>query len=170
MNPELREHVHLLLQRESTRSLALPLLRERLRPVAPGPALADGVLRQVLLADPRIRVLDPPAPDPATAKSLRELGIMPETRVVLLDSLDPDAESPLETTRTQLLELLERQPGLQGEVAQALGELAQLSELLEPASSVPGDQLRGDTAARSTSPPRAPRARRQSRRGRTPPA
>lgn len=163
MTTDLREHAIRLLQHEHTRSLSMRRLRERLQPAA-GPSLPScAALEQDFARDARFRLLRVYGGGVAArfASAVEAAGVGPEVHVVLTDAGAAQPEEPLGGTRGSLLAALERDEALAGEIAAALGELEELTTLLERRPDA-------GTAPSTTPPPGLPARPRSQRRWRPP--
>ena len=161
MSTDLREHALRVLRHETTHSLPLRLLRERLRPETGDRLPSLAALEQELVRDERFRLLRPPgAPGSVWAGALHAAGIGPEIRVLLAGSPEPGGEppGPLGRTRDCLLDALDRRGELSAEVSAALAELEEIGARLGAGA------LTAAAAAPSTTPPPDPRAAARSRR------
>lgn len=168
MTTELREHALRVLRHETTHSLPLRLLRERLRPETGDRLPTAAALEQELARDERFRLLRPPTAGAlgVYADALQAAGLAPEVRVLLAAPEDEAATrgAPLGRTRDCLLDVLRHQAHLAYDVSVALAELESLGERLADAA------VTDDGADPSTTPPRDPPAPARSRRRWRPPA
>lgn len=164
MTTDLREHAVRLLQHEHTRSLSMRRLRERLLPAAGAALPSCAALEQDLARDARFRLLRVYGGGVAArfGTAVEAAGMAPEVHVVLTDVEGPRPEEPLGGTRSTLLAALERDEAMAGEIAAALGELEELTTLLERRLGVDTDP--------STTPPPGPPAPPRGRRRWRPPA
>lgn len=161
MTTDLREHAIRVLQHETTRSLSIRRLRERLLPAVGAVPPSCAALEREFERDARFRLLRVygGGVGGGLATALEAAGVGPQVHVMLADPGAAHPEEPLGGTRGTLLAALERDEAMAGEIAAALGELEELTTLLE--------RRLGDGRAPSTTPlPDPPATARSPRRWR----
>ena len=159
MTTDLREYVIHLLQQESTRSLSLRRLRQRLLPAVGAALPSSAALEQDFARDARFRLLRVHCGGVAErfASAVEAAGAAPEVHVVLTDA-DPDGtEEAMGGTRATLLAALAHDEGMATEIAAAIGELEELTTLLETRPGADTDP----STTRLPGPPPAPGSRRR---------